>query len=134
MKEIEFIEKSGKTIAIIIKATYSPDKTTFISPGTHEQQVGFVVYPAQGYIKAHKHVPFERHIKNTSETLVVRKGRTEASLYDDNEELIAERILEEGDILMLVSGGHGFRMLEDTVLLEIKQGPYSGLAEKEHFQ
>jgi len=134
MKEIEFIEKSGKTIAIIIKATYSPDKTTFISPGMHEQQVGFVVYPTQGFIRAHKHIPLERHIKNTMETLVVRKGRVEAMLYDDDQELIAERILESGDILVLVSGGHGFRILEDTVLLEIKQGPYTGLTEKEHFQ
>jgi hypothetical protein len=41
--------------------------------------------------------------------------------------------LETGDIILLVAGGHGFRCLEDTVLLEIKQGPYTGLVEKEAF-
>lgn len=133
MENIEFIESDGQTIAIIIRASFEPDRTTFISPNTHEQQVGFVVYPAQGHIRPHKHVPLERHIQSTSETLVVRKGLTEVQLYNDDQKLVAERILGEGDILVLVSGGHGFRMLKDTVLLEVKQGPYTGLTEKEHF-
>jgi hypothetical protein len=41
--------------------------------------------------------------------------------------------VREGDVLLLVKGGHGFRMLEETVFVEIKQGPYTGLDEKERF-
>lgn len=133
MEPIEFIKDNDLTLAIIVRSGLMPDKTTFITPDTFEQQVGFVVYPAEGKISPHKHKVIERNIKNTSETLVVRKGLMEVMLYDHEDELVAERILEEGDILVLVSGGHGFRMMKDTVLLEIKQGPYTGLAEKEHF-
>lgn len=57
----------------------------------------------------------------------------EAQLYDDEQRSVAKRILEAGDVLVLVSGGHGFRMLGETILLEIKQGPYTGLVEKRRF-
>jgi hypothetical protein len=56
-----------------------------------------------------------------------------ADIYSDERELIASRELCEGDVILLVAGGHGFRMLQDTVLLEIKQGPYTGIEEKERF-
>ena len=69
----------------------------------------------------------------TSEVVIVKSGRCEVDIYDDDHQLIATRELGPGDIMLMVSGGHGFRMLEDTVLLEIKQGPYPGLDEKEHF-
>jgi hypothetical protein len=54
-------------------------------------------------------------------------------IYDDDRRLVATRELRKGDIMLMVGGGHGFRMLEDTVLLEVKQGPYTGLDEKERF-
>jgi hypothetical protein len=66
--------------------------------------------------------------------LLVRKGRCEVDIYDHAKELVATRELREGDILLLIDGGHGFRMLEETVFVEIKQGPYVGLNEKERFQ
>jgi cupin fold WbuC family metalloprotein len=133
METIEFIKTDDRTVAVIIRSDYEPDQTTFITPDSFEQQVGFVVYPAEGHIPPHRHKVIDRHIKNTSEALVIRKGLTEVLLYDDEGVLIAERILKEGDILVLVSGGHAFRMIQDTIMLEIKQGPYTGLAEKEHF-
>jgi hypothetical protein len=64
---------------------------------------------------------------------VVKKGRCEVDIYNLLKEPVATRELREGDILLLVSGGHGFRIMEDTVFLEIKQGPYTGLDEKERF-
>jgi hypothetical protein len=54
-------------------------------------------------------------------------------LFDDARNFVATRELRTGDAILLVSGGHGFRMLEDTVLAEVKQGPYIGLAEKERY-
>ncbi len=132
MEAIEFIKADDKTLAIIIRAGFEPQRTTFITPESFEQQVGFIVYPTGGVIAPHKHKRIERHLDHTSETLVVRKGRLEVQLYDEAGAIVAERELVPGDILVLVSGGHGFRMREDTVILEIKQGPYTGLAEKEH--
>jgi hypothetical protein len=54
-------------------------------------------------------------------------------VYNDERGLVATRELCAGDIMLMVGGGHGFRMLEDTVLLEVKQGPYTGVDEKERF-
>lgn len=92
-----------------------------------------MVYAVGGEIIRHVHRPLERHIVGTSEVLVVKKGRCEVDIYNDARELVATRELHEGDILLMVGGGHGFRMLEDTVLLEVKQGPYTGVDEKEQF-
>ena len=78
-------------------------------------------------------MPAERLIKEMSEVILVRKGRCVAEIFDDDQNSVAEVELDEGDIILLVAGGHGFRLLEDTVLMEIKQGPYCGRPEKEYF-
>lgn len=129
----ERIERDGRPLAYIIRASVMPDRTTFVTPNDFKQQVGFVVYPAGGQIARHVHKPLERHLVGTSEVLVVRKGRAEIDVYDDDRTLVATRELREGDIMLMVGGGHGFRILEDTVFLEVKQGPYTGVDEKERF-
>jgi hypothetical protein len=130
---IEKIDHQGKPLAYIIRASVMPDRTTFVTPDDFKQQVGFVVYPAGGEIKRHVHKPLERHLVGTSEVLVVRKGRAEIDIFDDSRTLVATRELRTGDVMLMVGGGHGFRMLEDTVFLEVKQGPYTGIDEKERF-
>jgi mannose-6-phosphate isomerase-like protein (cupin superfamily) len=133
MKYVEQIACDEKPLAYIIRAEMKPAKTTFVTPPECKQQVGFVVYPAGGAIQRHDHRPLERRLVGTSEVLVVQRGRCEIDIYNDNRELIATRELRPGDIMMMIGGGHGFRMLEDTVFLEIKQGPYTGEDEKERF-
>jgi hypothetical protein len=130
---VEDISWNGKTLAYIIHAEMNPEKTTFLTPPEFNLQVGFVVYPAVGEITRHVHRPLERHIVGTSEVLVVKKGLCQIDIYNDDRELVATRELRAGDTMLMVGGGHGFRMLEDTVFLEIKQGPYSGLDEKVRF-
>ena len=124
----------GETcLAYIIRGSFLPDETTFLTPPDYKQQVGYIVYPVGGEIQRHVHRPLERHLIGTSEVLVVKKGRCEIDIYNDERVLVATRELREGDIMLMVGGGHGFRMLEDTVFLEIKQGPYTGVDEKERF-
>lgn len=130
---IEHICWHEHPLAYIIRAELTPGETMFLTPPEFKQQVGFVVYPEGGEIGRHVHRPLERYLIGTSEVLVVRKGRCEIDIYNDDRELVATRELKPGDIMLMVGGGHGFRMLEDTVLLEIKQGPYTGLDEKERF-
>ena len=47
---------------------------------------------------------------------------------------LATRTLKTGDVILLVSGGHDFEMLEDTDMVEVKQGPYSGVEDKARFE
>jgi hypothetical protein len=133
MKSIETISHQNQALCILIHASYLPDQTTFLTPPEYKQQVGFVVYPKDGEVIRHTHRPLERHLVGTSEVILIKKGRCLLDIYNDARELVATRELGLGDLMLMVGGGHGFKMLEDTVLLEIKQGPYTGLDEKERF-
>ena len=133
MEQVEEIQWNGKPLALIIRGELEPKKTTFLTPSDFKQQVGFVVYPAGGEIQRHVHRPLERHLIGTSEVLILRRGRCEIDIYNNDRDLVATRELRQGDIMLMIDGGHGFRILEDTVLLEVKQGPYTGVDEKERF-
>lgn len=122
-----------KCLAYVIRTEFQPEKTTFLTPSDYKQQVGFVVYPAGGEIQRHVHRPLERHLVGTSEVLLVKQGRCEVDIYNDERDCVATVELRTGDIMLMVGGGHGFRMLEDTVFMEVKQGPYTGVDEKERF-
>ena len=133
MEHVETVVWQDKPLASVIRAEVNPQKTTFFTRPEFKQQVGFIVYPNGSEIRRHVHLPIVRHLIGTSEVLIVRRGRCEIDIYNDERHLVASRELRKGDIVILVGGGHGFRMLEDTVLLEVKQGPYTGLEEKELF-
>jgi uncharacterized protein with PhoU and TrkA domain len=133
IEHVEHITCNGTALAYIVRAEIDPCKTTFVTPGDFKQQVGFIVYAAGSEIPRHVHRPVERRLNETSEVLIVRRGSCEVDIYNSARDLVAVRKLRAGDILILVAGGHGFRMLEDTVLLEVKQGPYTGLEERERF-
>jgi mannose-6-phosphate isomerase-like protein (cupin superfamily) len=136
MMEIDNVEKiiaDGKILCYIIRADIKPAKTTFITPPDNKQQVGFIVYPKGGVIARHSHRQLERHIVGMAEVLMVKSGHCQIEVFDDNKALVATRDLYPNDVVLMVGGGHGFRILEDTVLLEIKQGPYLGVEDKELF-
>jgi len=130
---IEPIRQGQTLLAYIVRADAAAATTSFFTGGDASFQAGFVVYPAGGAVVPHAHLPVVRTVMGTSELLVVRKGRCIVDMYSDDRVLVASRELGTGDLVLLMSGGHGFRMLEDTVLFEVKQGPYSGQVEKERF-
>jgi hypothetical protein len=131
---IEYIKTKDNILSsIVIRRDFQPTGTTFVTSPDLAQQVGFVVYPAGGVIKRHLHKNVDRQNISSSEALIVREGKLEIDIYDGNKNLVATRLLETGDFVLMVSGGHGFRVLEPTVLLEIKLGPYGGAEDKELF-
>jgi hypothetical protein len=131
---MEYIKtKDNVLTSIIIRHDYRPTNTTFVTDPDLAQQVGFVVYPAGGVIKRHIHKNVDRQNISSSEALIIREGKLEIDIYDQNKGLVATRLLEAGDFVLMVSGGHGFRVLEHSILLEIKLGPYAGPEDKELF-
>jgi hypothetical protein len=130
---IETISRGGQILCYLVHPHGRPEATTFITPDDAIPQVGFIVHDAGGEVRRHYHLPLKRRIVGTPEVLIVREGRCEMDVYDDDEQLVATRELVEGDVMVMVGGGHGFRMLEDTVLIEVKQGPYFGAEEKVYF-
>ena len=77
--------------------------------------------------RPHKHIPLERHTTITQESWVIIKGKVKAILYDIDDTIVAEPILEQGDCSMTFRGGHNYLCLEDDSLVyEYKTGPYYG--------
>jgi len=132
---IEVIYAGDNTpICHIVRSTYHPEKTEFYTPGDYSQQLGIIKYPKGGTIKPHYHNRVPREVHLTQEVLFIRKGVLKVILFDSNLVHVADVILNQGDAILLASGGHGFEMLEDCEMLEVKQGPYSGVAaDKTHF-
>lgn len=130
---VEIITHNAEEVAYILRADVTPDSTTFLTPGTLGQEMGLIVYGAGQFIQPHAHLPVTRQVNGTTECVIVRKGRCIVDFYDDARHLILSRELALGDVVLLLGGGHGFRMLEDTVLFEVKQGPYMGDRDKVRF-
>ena len=131
---VETITHEGKVLAHIVRSQTRSEKTTFVTDPQDAFQLGFIVYPKGGRVANHFHKPVHRALTTTSEAVMVRSGSCELDLFSCPEHLVATKTLAPGDLVLLLEGGHGFRMTEDCVLLEIKQGPYPGVDEKERFE
>ncbi len=130
---VEVIRSGTSVLCYLIRAEMRPSRTTFVTPDSLSLQLGFVVYSSGGEVARHTHRPIVRQVTGTQEVIIVREGRCLLDMYDEARTLVATCELQSGDVALLVAGGHGLRMLADTVLLEVKQGPYTGLDEKERF-
>jgi hypothetical protein len=130
---VEVIRAGEGPIVFIVRGGWRPDVTTFLTPPDLSLQMGMIVYGKGQAIVPHVHLPVTREVQGTSECVLVREGACEMDIYDSSKNFLATRKLEKGDIVLLLGGGHGFRMREDTVLFEVKQGPYVGVVDKERF-
>lgn len=130
---LETISADGVVLAYIARADSVPGETRFVTPDECNLQVGHVVYPSGSRITRHMHLPVERHLTGTTEVILVQRGRCEVEVFNTRRELVKTCELRVGDILIALGGGHGFRVLEDTILLEVKQGPYVAGGDKERF-
>lgn len=120
-------------LAIIIDHTYNEPGISFFTPNELSQQVAYMQHSKGHIIEPHVHNIVKREVNYTQEVLVIRKGKLRVDFYNFEHEYIESQILSSGDIILLVSGGHGFEILEDLEMFEIKQGPYTGDADKTRF-
>lgn len=125
---------SGEVLAIVVTANSKADGISFLTDPSDQFQVGLLGWPKGHVIDAHTHVPLERRISRTSEVLFIRSGAVTMSLYSDDGSHLINHELRGGDVVVLLSGGHGFTMLEPSQIVEIKQGPYLGEQEKIRFE
>lgn len=130
---IKQINHQGKLLALILRANYRAEGIQFFTPNDFSQQLGYMNRP-QGYvIPPHVHNPVAREVQFTKEVLFIRSGKVRVDFYDDNQNYLESRILNQGDVVLLAFGGHGFEMLEASEMIEVKQGPYAGEEDKTRF-
>ncbi len=130
---VETFVHDGTVVALVVRAGARPAATAFATAAEATLQLGFIVSPAGREIPRHVHLPPVRTVTRSAEVLVVESGACEMDLFGDDLTPVATVALRAGDVALLLAGGHGFRMTEPTVLLEVKQGPYPGPSEKRHF-
>jgi len=134
MKNVERIKSEGKIIAIIARGVPEDEGIHFLTPPAFSQQLGLMYRKKDYIIQPHVHKTIRRMISVIQEVLYILSGSIEITLYNKHREKVKSLVLKGGDTVMLVSGGHGIKFLEDSRLLEVKQGPYSGVGgDKEHF-
>jgi len=130
---IENILHENRTLAVVLRTNYHTDGIEFFTPNNFSQQLGYMNRP-QGYvIPPHVHNPVPREVQYTKEVLFIKSGKVRVDFYDDDQNYLESRILEQGDVILLAFGGHGFEMLEPTEMIEVKQGPYAVEADKTRF-
>jgi mannose-6-phosphate isomerase-like protein (cupin superfamily) len=128
---LEEVQVDGRVAAIIVRSGFRPDGIQFVTPDDYSQQLGYMCRPAGYKIQPHIHLQVERKASLTQEVLYVRKGRVRVDFYRENESYVDSREISTGDVILLSTGGHGFEMLEESELIEVKQGPY--LDDKKRF-
>jgi mannose-6-phosphate isomerase-like protein (cupin superfamily) len=134
MKSVEKIQAGRQLIAIIIYGDFKKEGIEFFTPAEFSQQLGYMKHQKGYKIQEHIHRLQPREVKYTQETLFIRSGRVRVDFYTDDRAYLTSRELKTGDVILLASGGHGFEFLEDSEMIEVKQGPHGGDADKERFK
>jgi mannose-6-phosphate isomerase-like protein (cupin superfamily) len=131
---IETIADGQTILAILIRREYQRDGIEFFTPDTFSQQLAYMKRPAGYVIAPHVHNPVKREVQYTKEVLFIRSGKVRVDFYDDRQNYLRSTVLNQGDVILLAYGGHGFEMLEVSEMIEVKQGPYAGEADKVRFE
>ncbi len=123
--EKETLQCDGIILAEIIYKKKLENGVHFYTSADSLFQIGKLVHPKGHKIKAHKHNPAKIQTNEPlQEVLYVEEGKVKVTFYSTKGQEVFFRILTQGDIILLMNGGHGFEILEKTVMLEVKQGPY----------
>jgi mannose-6-phosphate isomerase-like protein (cupin superfamily) len=130
---IEKIEHNGEMLALIVRDEFSKPGISFFTPNDLSQQLAYMQHPAGKVIAAHVHNPVLRSVTYTQETLFIKRGRLRVDFFDEQQTYLESRELSAGDVILLIKGGHGFEVLEDLEMIEVKQGPYAGDQDKTTF-
>ena len=130
---IEKITNPEQLLAIIISHRFHESGIHFFTPNELSQQLAYMHHPTGKVIQPHVHNPVIREVTYTQEVLFIKSGKLRVDFYNDQQEYLDSRILEAGDVILLVTGGHGFEVLEEIEMIEVKQGPYVGEQDKTRF-
>ena len=131
---IERIVVKDQILALILRHDFNKDGIHFFTPGDFSQQLAYMKRPEGYSIDPHIHNAVPRNIEWTQEVLFIKSGKVRVDFYDHQRAYLESSILLPGDVILLAHGGHGFMMLEESEIIEVKQGPYAGEQDKVRFQ
>jgi len=131
---IEKIKHKKKLFAIIVSGKYRSKKgITFFTPDQATQQFGYMKHKKGYVIKPHKHKKRLTKILSTTEVILLLKGILRVDFYSLEKKYLFSKILKKKSIIFLAHGGHGFKVIKDVEMIEVKQGPYQLVEDKIKF-
>ncbi|ONN67090.1 hypothetical protein [Herbaspirillum sp. VT-16-41] len=130
---IQHITQGSMTLAIIIRTQYQKDGIEFFTPNDFSQQLAYMKRPTGYVIAPHVHNPVKREVQYTKEVLFIKSGKLRVDFYNEAQEYLESTELHAGDVILLAYGGHGFSVIEEAEIIEVKQGPYAGEQDKTRF-
>jgi hypothetical protein len=130
---IDYVNYQDITLAVIIRSNFQKNGIRFFSDEKDSQQLGYMQREAGYVILPHRHNLVKREVHLTQEVLFIKRGKVRVDFYSDTQQYIKSTILYQGDVILLSNGGHGFKMLENSEIIEVKQGPYCGEMDKVRF-
>jgi len=130
---LRIVDKNNKLLAFYIEFDSSSEEKNFITDHSLEFQVATFNLTKNTEILRHYHPEQKREIKGTSEVLIVQDGSLTIDIYSEDKQLVKSLKLKKGDMVNMVSGGHGIKINDDCKFIEVKQGPYSDTADKVRF-
>ena len=131
---IEKIIYKNKLFALIVRGKYRNTRgINFFTSKNNTQQFGYMKHKKNHIIKPHKHNQRLTKILKTTEVILLLKGSLRVDFYNNKKKYLFSNIINEKDIIMLVHGGHGFKVLKNVEMIEVKQGPYSLASDKTKF-
>ena len=130
---IKKIYDGDNLLAIIISNKFNEPGIHFFTPDNFSQQLAYMRHPKGKIIIPHVHNPVPRQIEYTQEILFIKSGKIRVDFYDMKQKYLESHVLAQNDVILLIKGGHGFEVLEEIEMFEIKQGPYVGENDKTRF-
>ncbi|MFM6152888.1 MAG: hypothetical protein ACKPE3_07775 [Sphaerospermopsis kisseleviana] len=127
------ISHQNELLALIISHRFNQPGIHFFTSDELSQQLAYMHHPMGKIIQPHVHNPVPREVIYTQEVLFIKRGKLRVDFYNDQQEYLESRVLETGDVILLITGGHGFEALEEIEMIEVKQGPYVGEQDKTRF-
>ncbi len=129
-KNLCIYRDGNEILAIVVKHSFSKEGIEFFTPDDFSQQLAYMNHKEGKVIRPHVHNFVKREVHFTQEVLFIKRGKLKVELYSNSGHPIKSFILETGDFILLASGGHGFEVLEEIEMIEVKQGPYAGENDK----
>ena len=132
---IEKILHKKRLFALIVRSQFrNKSGIKFFTSKEATQQFGFMKHKKNHIIKPHKHNKRLTRILRTTEVILLLKGTLRVDFYNDKYKYLFSKKINERDIIMLIHGGHGFKVLKNVEMIEVKQGPYSLASDKIKFK
>jgi len=131
---IENIIHKKKLYALIVRKKFRKKKgVNFFTSKEATQQFGYMKHKKNHLIMPHQHNKRLTKILITTEVIILLKGILRVDFYNEKKKYLFSKKIYDGDLIMLTNGGHGFKVLADVEMIEVKQGPYSLSSDKVKF-